>query len=287
MKRAALYMRVSTVDQHPETQLFDLRQMATQRGYEIVAEYTDKLSRTKAKRPGLDQMMADARRGRFDVVLVWACDRLARSTRHLLEALDELNRIGVEFVSFRENLDTGGPLGRAIVVIIGAIAELERNLIIERVRAGMRRARLDGQRIGRAPLVLESVAIQQDRQRGQSIRQIAKGPPHLDGHRTARAPQARSQHAGACRMIEESQDFLPIWMLLSAAFGFIAGEACGGQARLKKYLEQANADLRDQLQTAQSSTPDLQHALDQQRRVINDIHKRIVAVTKSLEKHPS
>ena len=86
-----------------------------------------------------------------------------------------LNRIDVEFVIFREKIDTGGPLGRAIVIIIGAIAELERSLIVERVRAGMRRARLEGQRIGRAPLVLDNAAIQQDRQRGQSIRQIAKG----------------------------------------------------------------------------------------------------------------
>ena len=175
MKRAALYLRVSTVDQHPETQLHDLRQMAAQRGYAIVNEYTDRISGTKVKRPGLDQMMADARRGRFDVVLVWASDRIARSVKHFLEVLDELNRIGVEFVSFREQIDTGGPLGRAIVVIIGAIAELERNLIVERVRAGMRRARLDGTRIGRAPLALDSLAIQQDRQRGQSLRQIAKG----------------------------------------------------------------------------------------------------------------
>jgi DNA invertase Pin-like site-specific DNA recombinase len=175
MKRAGLYMRVSTVDQHPETQLNDLRQMAGQRGLEIVAEYTDKISGTKAKRPGLDQMMTDARRGRFDVVLVWASDRIARSVKHFLDVLDELDRIGVEYVSFRENIDTGGPLGRALVVIIGAIAELERSLIVERVRAGMRRARLDGQRIGRAPLVLDSTAIHQDRQRGQSLRQIAKG----------------------------------------------------------------------------------------------------------------
>ena len=175
MKRAVLYMRVSTVDQHPETQLHDLRQMAGQRDYQIVQEYTDRISGTKAKRPGLDQMMTDARRGRFDVVLVWACDRIARSTRHFLAVLDDLNRTGVEFVSFRENIDTGGPLGRAIVIIIAAIAELERSLIVERVRAGMRRARLEGQRIGRTPLVLDSAAIQQDRQRGQSIRQIAKG----------------------------------------------------------------------------------------------------------------
>ena len=175
MKRAALYMRVSTVDQHPETQLHDLRQMAGQRGYEIVNEYTDRISGAKARRPGLDQMMADAHRGRFDIVLVWACDRLARSTRHFLTVLDDLNRLQIEFVSFRENIDTGGPLGRAIVVIIGAIAELERSLIVERVRAGMRRARLEGQRIGRAPLVLDDVAIQQDRRQGQSIRQIARG----------------------------------------------------------------------------------------------------------------
>ena len=168
-------MRVSAVDQHPETQLLDLRQMAAQRGYEIVAEITDKISSTKARRPGLEELLRDARRGRFDVVLVWACDRIARSTRHFLEILDELNRIEVEFVSFREKIDTAGPLGRAIVVIIGAIAELERSLIVERVRAGMRRARLEGQRIGRAPLVLDNLAIQQDRQRGQSIRQIAKG----------------------------------------------------------------------------------------------------------------
>jgi len=175
MKRAACYLRVSTVDQHPETQLHDLRQMAAQRGYEVVAEFTDRISGTKAKRPALDQMMADARRGRFDVVLVWASDRIARSVKHFLEVLDELNRIGIEYVSFRENIDTGGPLGRAIVVIIGAIAELERSLIVERVRAGMRRARLEGQHIGRTPLVLDNLAIQQDRQRGQSIREIAKG----------------------------------------------------------------------------------------------------------------
>jgi len=175
MKRAGLYMRVSTLDQHPETQLFDLRQMAAQRGYEIVHEYTDRISGAKARRPGLDQMLADARRGQFDVVLVWASDRIARSVKHFLDVLDELNRLNIEYVSFRENIDTGGPLGRAIVVIIGAIAELERNLIIERVRAGMRRARLEGRHIGRKPLELDHAAIHRDRCQGQSFRQIAKG----------------------------------------------------------------------------------------------------------------
>ena len=175
MTRAALYMRVSTVDQHPETQLHDLRQMAAQRGLDIVHEYTDRISGVKAKRPGLDAMMSDARHGQFDVVLVWASDRIARSVKHFLEVLDELSRLQIEYISFRENIDTGGPLGRAIVIIIGAVAELERNLIIERVRAGMRRARLEGQHIGRNPLVLDNAAIQRDRQHGQSIREIAKG----------------------------------------------------------------------------------------------------------------
>jgi DNA invertase Pin-like site-specific DNA recombinase len=168
-------MRVSTLDQHPESQLHNLRQMAGQRGYEIVHEYTDRISGAKARRPRLDQMMADARRGRFYIVLVWASDRIARSVKHFLDVLDELNRLGIEYVSFRENIDTAGPLGRAIVVIIGAIAELERSLIVERVRAGMRRARLEGQHIGRNPLVLDHAGIQQDRSRGQSLRQIARG----------------------------------------------------------------------------------------------------------------
>ena len=174
MKRASLYMRVSSLDQHPETQLHDLRQLAAQRGFEVVQEYTDRISGAKARRPGLDQMMADARRGRFDVVLVWASDRIARSVKHFLDVLDELNRLGVEYVSFREQIDTGGPLGRAVVVIIGAIAELERSLIVERVRAGMRRAKLEGRHIGRKPLDLDLVAIFQDRRLGKSLGQIAK-----------------------------------------------------------------------------------------------------------------
>jgi len=175
VKRAALYMRVSTLDQHPESQLHDLRQMASQRGYEIVHEFTDKISGTKARRPGLDAMMVDARRGRFDVVLVWASDRIARSVKHFLDILDELSRLNIEYVSFRENIDTGGPLGRAIIIIVGAVAELERNLIIERVRAGMRRARLEGRHIGRNPLQLDNAGIHRDRRQGQSLRQIAKG----------------------------------------------------------------------------------------------------------------
>ena len=174
MNRAALYLRVSTLDQNPETQLHDLRGLAAQRGMEIVHEYSDRISGAKAKRPGLDQMMADARRAKFDVVLVWAFDRVARSVRHFLEVLDELNHLEIAFVSFRENVDTGGPLGRAMIIIIGAIAELERSLIIERVRAGMRRAKLEGRRLGRPPLNVDRDALLRDRSRGQSLKQIAK-----------------------------------------------------------------------------------------------------------------
>ena len=180
-KRAALYLRVSTLDQHPETQLHDLRQLAQQRGFTIVHEYTDRISGTKAKRPGLDQMMHDASRGQFDMVVVWAFDRLARSVRHFLEVIDELQHRNIEFVSFRENIDTGGPLGRAMLVIIGAIAELERNLIVERVRSGMRRAKLEGIRIGRAPLDVDRGAVLRDRDRGMSLTEIAKA------HRISRA----------------------------------------------------------------------------------------------------
>jgi DNA invertase Pin-like site-specific DNA recombinase len=154
--------------------MHDLHEMARQRGYQIVQEYTDMISGAKARRPGLDAMMKDARRGQFDVVLVWACDRIARSTKHFLEVLDELNRLNIEFISFREQIDTGGPLGRAVVIIIGAIAELERSLIVERVRAGMRRAKLEGRHIGRKALVLDRPAILSGRQNGQSLGQLAK-----------------------------------------------------------------------------------------------------------------
>ena len=135
--------------------------------------------------------MADARRRKFDVVLVAAFDRLARSVRHFLEVLDELNHLGIEFVSFRENIDTGGPLGRAMVVIVGAIAELERSLIVERVRAGMRRAKLEGRRIGRAPLDIDREQVVRDRRSGMSLREVALR------HGISRA--------SVCRLVKESQ----------------------------------------------------------------------------------
>jgi DNA invertase Pin-like site-specific DNA recombinase len=174
--------------------------MASQRGYQIVEEYTDTISGAKARRPGLDAMMRDARRGRFEIVLVWASDRIARSVKHFLDVLDELNRLNIEFVSFREQIDTGGPLGRAVVVIIGAIAELERNLIIERVRAGMRRAKLEGRHIGRKPLVLDRDAILRGRQRGQSLSQLAKG--HLVSRATIHRVLREHANLGVSKGLE-------------------------------------------------------------------------------------
>jgi DNA invertase Pin-like site-specific DNA recombinase len=167
-------MRVSTVDQHPENQLNELRHFASQRGFQIAEEYTDHgVSGTKSRRPALDKMLNDAHKRRFDVVVVWACDRLARSTKHFLQVLDELNELGVQFLSQREAIDTEGPLGRAIVVIVSAVAELERSLIVERVRAGMRRAKLDGRRIGRVPLDVDHAALVRDRLAGMSLTRVA------------------------------------------------------------------------------------------------------------------
>jgi DNA invertase Pin-like site-specific DNA recombinase len=175
MKRAALYCRVSTVDQHPETQLNELRQFAANRGFKVVGEYTDHgYSGARARRPELDRMMDDAQRHRFDVLLVWACDRLARSTKHLLQTIDELNGMGIQFLSQREAIDTEGPLGRAIIVIVSAMAELERCIIIERVKAGMRRARLEGRQIGRSRLDVNRQQVIQDRLSGLSLTQVAK-----------------------------------------------------------------------------------------------------------------
>ena len=201
MKRAILYMRVSTADQTTDNQAHDLKQMAQQLGLVFVEQYIDHdISGTRSRRPGLDRMMVDGRKGKFDVVLVWACDRLARSTKHFLETLDELNRLGIEFVSFREQLDTGGALGRAVVTIISLVAELERSLIVERVKAGMRRARLEGRRIGRAPLEIDRAAILRDRAHGMKLTQLAK--------------TYGISKASVCRIIKDtqttvSQGFLP------------------------------------------------------------------------------
>jgi DNA invertase Pin-like site-specific DNA recombinase len=172
---AALYCRVSTPDQHIESQLYDLRQFAAQRGYEVVTEYQDiGISGTKARRPGLDSLMADARRRKFNVVLVAAFDRMARSTKHFLHVIDELDSLGIEFVSRRENIDTSGPMGRMFLTLIGCIAELEADLIKERIRAGMRRRKLEGLPLGRTPLDVDRDAIVRDRLSGLSLTKCAK-----------------------------------------------------------------------------------------------------------------
>ena len=203
MKRAALYMRVSTVDQHPENQLNELRRFAEHRGFQIAEEYTDHgVSGTKARRPALDRMLNDAHRRRFDVVVVWACDRLARSTKHFLQVLDELNELGVQFLSQREAIDTDGPLGRAIVVIVSAVAELERSLIVERVRAGMRRAKLDGRRIGRVPLDVDHAALVRDRLTGMSLTRVA------NKYGLSRASVVRFVHQDRSRREASSIQFL-------------------------------------------------------------------------------
>lgn len=175
MKKAAIYARVSTPDQHLETQLYDLRKLASQRGFEVSREYCDRgISGSKSRRPGLDAMMADARRGEFSVVLVAAFDRIARSTKNFLEIVDELQELGIEFISAREAIDTSGPMGRMFITMVGSIAELERSLIVERIKAGMRRARIEGQRLGRAPLEINHDDLVRDRLSGMSLTNVAK-----------------------------------------------------------------------------------------------------------------
>ena len=173
-KRVALYVRVSTIEQSPQSQLNDLRVLAEQRDLVITDEYVDHgVSGIRTSRPALDRLLADARRGKFEVLATWAFDRLARSVAHLIRMLDELQELGIEFLSYREALDTNGPMGRAITVILGAIAELERSIIRERVCAGIRRARREGRRLGRRPVLLDADALVENRKHGASIRQLA------------------------------------------------------------------------------------------------------------------
>ena len=173
--KAAIYVRVSTADQHVELQLYDLRELAAKRGFEVVKEYRDcGVSGKRARRPGLDALIADARRKKFSVVLVAAFDRVARSVKHFLQIMDEFESLGVVFISRRENVDTSGAMGRLFVTLIGSIAELESDLIRERVLAGMRRAKLDGVRMGRAPMNIDRAAIVRDRLSGMTLTAVAK-----------------------------------------------------------------------------------------------------------------
>src|SRR5437773_4017849 len=156
MKRVAIYARVSTSDQTCENQLNDLREYCRARGWTDVREFIDTgISGTKERRPALDRMMVEVKAKRVDVVVVAAFDRFGRSVRHLVEALDLFHHLNVEFISLREQVDTGSALGQAIFTIIAAIAQLERSLIVERVKAGLRRARAEGTRIGRPRLRID------------------------------------------------------------------------------------------------------------------------------------
>lgn len=175
--RAAIYARVSTPEHHIDTQLYDLRKFAEQRGYEVVSEcvYTDVgVSGTKARRVGLDALLKDARKHKFNIVLVAAFDRIARSTKHFLQIIDELEDLNIRFVSRRENIDTTGAMGRLFVTLIGSIAELEADLIRERIRAGMRRRKLEGLPLGRQPLNVDHEALVRDRLKGMSLTKTAK-----------------------------------------------------------------------------------------------------------------
>jgi DNA invertase Pin-like site-specific DNA recombinase len=175
MKKAAIYARISTSDQNIDSQLYALRELAAQRGFEVVREYLDRgVSGRRARRPGLDALMADARRKNFSVILVSAFDRVARSVKHFLQVMDEFDSLGVVFVSRRENIDTSGPMGRLFLTLIGSISELESALIRDRVLAGMKRAALDGVRIGRAPMNVDRAAIVRDRLSGMTLTAVAK-----------------------------------------------------------------------------------------------------------------
>ena len=193
MKKAAIYVRVSTPDQHVESQLYDLRELAAQRGFEVVHEYEDRgVCGKKARRPGLDALMADARQGKFSVVLVAAFDRLARSTKHFLLLTEELDSLRIELVSKREGVATGDGVGRLFMTIISAIAELERSLVVERVKSGMRRARLEGRQIGRTRLDVDREQVVIDRRSGMSLTQVAKK------HNISRA--------SVCRLMKEANE---------------------------------------------------------------------------------
>jgi DNA invertase Pin-like site-specific DNA recombinase len=176
MKKAAIYTRVSTQDQSVDMQVSDLRRYCEQRSFEVYKEYSDQgVSGTKDHRPALDQLMADARKRRFDVVACWRFDRWARSTKHLITALEEFRHLGIDFISFQENIDTSSPLGKAVFTIVSAIAELEKNIIVERVKAGLRNAKAKGKRLGRRPLIDARLlrTVSDMRGRGMSIRGIS------------------------------------------------------------------------------------------------------------------
>src|SRR5712672_2653153 len=160
--RMAIYARVSTTNhgQDVTLQTLELEQFAEARGWRMIGAYIDDgVSGAKDSRPELNRLMADAHRRRFDVVAVWKFDRFARSVSHLLRALDTFRVLGIEFVSLSESLDTATPAGRMVFTVLGAVAELERSLIVERVRAGLRNAKAKGKRLGRPKKILDTQRI--------------------------------------------------------------------------------------------------------------------------------
>jgi DNA invertase Pin-like site-specific DNA recombinase len=190
--RVALYARVSTSNgqQDPEMQLRELREYANHRELTIVGEYIDKMTGSKDSRPALNRLMADASQRKFDAVLVWKLDRFGRSLRHLVNALAELEALGLSFISLRDNLDLSTPSGRLMFQIIGAMAEFERSLIQERVRAGLRNARAKGKRLGRPRIVVDAAKVATLRAEGHSWRGIAEqlGVGVATAHRSAQRP---------------------------------------------------------------------------------------------------
>ena len=188
LRRASLYLRVSTAsktlhdsntfNQNPAVQEQPLRELIAQRRWQVNQVYSDRASGAKERRPGLDALMHDARRGAFDVVLVFRFDRFARSVKQLIQALEEFRSLGIDFVSHQEALDTSTPMGQAMFTIIAAMAELERSVIKERVLAGMAYARSRGTKSGR-PIGRPRVIFRRDearelRDQGLSWRQIAR-----------------------------------------------------------------------------------------------------------------
>jgi len=174
--RVALYARVSTLhNQNPEMQLSELREHGARRGWQITAEYVDEgVSGSRERRPQLDRLMVDAHRRKFDLIAVWKIDRFGRSLKHLVNALADLDSLGVAFVSLRDNIDLSTPSGRLMFQIIGAMAEFERSLIQERVRAGLRNAQARGVRLGRPRTVVDAAEIVRLRGSGASWREVAE-----------------------------------------------------------------------------------------------------------------
>jgi DNA invertase Pin-like site-specific DNA recombinase len=175
MKQAVIYARVSTRAQQPRTQLRELKAYAKRRGFAVEHELIDIESGAKPDRPKLAELMDLARKRKVDVVLVWKFDRFARSTKQLITALEEFRELGIDFISYTENIDTSTPAGKVLFTVISAFAEFERDLIRERVRAGLDRARAEGTRLGRPALDDNIIKeIRRLRKKGRTVRAIAR-----------------------------------------------------------------------------------------------------------------